>query len=802
MKHTFTKALSATLALLLCAALVACKDNTPGDGSDDERIVEPVAVDHVWKSEYISFPDGIRGYLSDDCVVIGDTLTMSGSRIISEEPYEAEPVNITFHISDRTFTWETSETANQGMQEADKDGFYWYTNNTVAYDGGEIVMMNGFNDTTGEEQYRLSRTAADGTTLWNINLQEQFQNASDRGWFYISSFVVNEVSQTIYVCTDEGLCAFDMMGKRLYEVSMDGYIESVFTAADGKTYIYGNGRNSATGRFGTVFCPLDDAKGGMGEAITVPETVDLQNANVFMAEGADLFYSNDTGFYSWNFADSEANLLCNWLNSDVSSDETRNPVVISDELILRQSYDPVTGAPQIAVMTPVPPEEVTPKYLIEVAYSDTGATMLQQYAVAFNRSSDKYRVVIKDYNTTANNTDKEPIDVLEQDIVSGYRPDVIIGDDYFNLGNLIDKGLFLDLYTYMDRDDAILSREDFVACVLEPFEDKNGALPLLTTQFSLSTYYAKASVVGNKSVWSIDDVIALQNSLSEGQYLFSMYLGAGDPEYGRDSKTALLELLLPYSLSAFVDEKTAKCTFDDGRFATLLEFCATCPVLDTATLGNDGTGGMFRDGSLVLKEDSWMTGISNYLQTKYYEFGGEDMAMIGYPTADPDVKNGTVIVPQSQWGITKDSPVADGAWEFITSTFGNLDENNYYRMHTFPSARAALDFLFEQEELQYYVFRENGWSGTSVAPGEEFVPDEWFMQEIEEGGVLGHMAEEDKAELLAIFESAELVRGTNTAILDLIREDVSAYFAGAKTLEETVNVIQSRVSVYVSETMG
>ncbi len=794
--------MSAVLALLLCASLAACKGDTP-DNIVEEKRVEPVAVDHVWKSEYITYPDGISGYLGDDCTVSGDILSMTGYRVISEDPYEGENVKLSFSISDRTFTWEADESANQSMREPDQDGFYWHTNNSVACSDGEIAVMNGYSDTTGEEQYRLCRTAADGEELWSINLQEQFQNISDRGWFYIEKFSVNETSGTIYACAGESLCAFDMNGTRLYEVTLDGYIDSMFTAADGKTYIYGNLMDPSTGRWGPVFCPLDDAKGGMGEAISIPETVDLQNADVFMAEGADLFYSNDTGFYSWNFADPEAKLLCNWLNSDVTSDEIRNLVVVSDELLLRQAHDPVSGASQIAVMTPVPPEEVTPKYLIEVAYCNTGSRMLSQYAVAFNRASDKYRVVFKDYSGYYNSEDTEPIDALNQDIVAGYTPDIIIGDSSFNLSDLADKGLFLDLYTYMDKEDAIMTRDDFVPCVLGPFEDENGAMPLLTTSFTLDTVYAKASVVGDKSVWSLEDIMNLQSTLSEEQYLFSAYLNTGDPEYGRDAKMLLLETLLPYSLSAFIDEETAVCTFNDGQFAKLLEFCATCPVLDTSTLDN-GDRGLFREGTLVLKEDNWITEISSYLQTKYYQFGGEDMTVIGYPTADADVKSGTVIVPERRWGITKDSPVADGAWEFITSTFGNINEDNYYRIHAFPAAYGALDAMFASEQLNHYVFEESGWSGTSVAPGEEFVleDNEWIADQIAQGGVYGHMSEEDEAELRAIFEHAELVNDGNTEILDLIREDVSAYFAGAKTLDETVKVVQSRVSIYVSEKQG
>ena len=130
-----------------------------------------------------------------------------------------------------------------------------------------------------------------------------------------------------------------------------------------------------------------------------------------------------------------------------------------------------------------------------------------------------------------------------------------------------------------------------------------------------------------------------------------------------------------------------------------------------------------------------------------------------------------------------------------------MDGDRYYHRTGFPPFRAALDRMFEEESRSYYVFRENGWSGTSVAEGEEFNIDEqeWLQDEIANGGVFGHMSEEDEAELRAILESVTLTTEYDQEIMALIREDASAYFAGAKSLEETVKVIQSRVSIYVAE---
>ncbi len=52
---------------------------------------------------------------------------------------------------------------------------------------------------------------------------------------------------------------------------------------------------------------------------------------------------------------------------------------------------------------------------------------------------------------------------------------------------------------------------------------------------------------------------------------------------------------------------------------------------------------------------------------------------------------------------------------------------------------------------------------------------------------------------------AELLDGANTSLDDrstvwsIISEDASAYFAGAKTLDETVKIIQNRVETYIAE---
>ncbi len=773
---------SILLTILLTFSLFACNTDDTED-TPTQPMHEPVAVDHVWKSDYFHYPENVRG-TPNPYTLDGNTLRFSGIRVLSDEPYEYESVEIAFDLTEQTFT--VTPTDGEEPSRA----------LTLTCEDGKIRLFSAFDEITHEESYTLSKTDNDGNILWEIDAKAQFQKlAGGRPWFSVRSLLQNPQTGTIYIVTEQNIAAISPDGKRLYELVSEDFFDNVFATEDA-VYAVARERNVENNTIQTVFLPIDDTKQDFGTPIPVPATVDLLNADVYTAPGYDLFYANDVGLFGWNTADPEPTQLCNWVNSDMTVRDANSMILLSSTLALRTAYDPVSGAQQLCVMTPVPPEEVTPKYLITVAYSENGSNDMQAFAVAFNRESEQYRVVLKDYSQYYTQ-DNSAADILNREIVAGDVPDIIVDSAMeFDTDNLAKKGLFLDLNTYLDAPDAAVTRDAFLPCVLEPFELSDGILPWLVSGFNLRTIYGSRDVLGDRQVWSLDDIMALEESLSDEQYLFFMYLD-GNRENG---SMQLLNRLIPYSLSVFVDTKNGTCSFDDGRFADLLHFCHTASILDTSTLPN-GVVEKFRDGTLILRESVNLSEIAGYLKTKYYDFGGENMTVIGYPTADEDAVSGTAIHPLRKYCITKDSPVADGAWEFILSTFGDLGADYYYHVSGFPSMRAALDRMFENESRSYYVFREDGYSATSVAEGEEFNMDEqeWLQNDISNGGVFGHMSEEDEAELRAILESVTLTTEFDQEIMSLIREDASAYFAGAKSLEETVKIIQSRVSIYVSE---
>jgi multiple sugar transport system substrate-binding protein len=53
--------------------------------------------------------------------------------------------------------------------------------------------------------------------------------------------------------------------------------------------------------------------------------------------------------------------------------------------------------------------------------------------------------------------------------------------------------------------------------------------------------------------------------------------------------------------------------------------------------------------------------------------------------------------------------------------------------------------------------------------------------------------------MFALFDSIEGVYRENTAIINIIGEEIEAFFAGNKSAEETARIIQNRATTYLEE---
>ena len=81
------------------------------------------------------------------------------------------------------------------------------------------------------------------------------------------------------------------------------------------------------------------------------------------------------------------------------------------------------------------------------------------------------------------------------------------------------KGLFEDLYPYIDKDDAF-RREDFFPNVLKAYEN-NGKLYRLVPRFTVYTVTGKTADVGDRTGWTLQDLRDVMASKPEGMEAFA-----------------------------------------------------------------------------------------------------------------------------------------------------------------------------------------------------------------------------------------------------------------------------------------
>jgi hypothetical protein len=64
-----------------------------------------------------------------------------------------------------------------------------------------------------------------------------------------------------------------------------------------------------------------------------------------------------------------------------------------------------------------------------------------------------------------------------------------------------------------------------------------------------------------------------------------------------------------------------------------------------------------------------------------------------------------------------------------------------------------------------------------------------------------HMEEKEKEQLLRLIDTASLNDAIDYTLYYTLQEEAQSYFAGDKTLDEAVDVIQRRASLFVAERM-
>ena len=649
-------------------------------------------------------------------------------------------------------TWESWFDAPEGMSEDDPD--YW---NYYKY----------------EENWFVRTMDPTGRTLNTTKIEI---NAND--WFWPNSMAYTD-GKVLLACSD-GLRIFNADGSPAAKISMDGYVQSVLTLSDGTPCIVYSDNMTYETRLGAI----DLSNGRIKQTWNCPS-----NSYGFLSGGGDydLYYQSGINIYGYKLDTESGEKLFDWLNVDVIQDNLGGYTVRQDGSIFAvtnawdSNWENVTTefvTIEKKSFSDVPQKE---ELTLACQWPDSN---LQEAVVRFNRNSN-VRINVVDYSQYNNEDDwNAGMTKLTTEIMAGTMPDILAlsGLPYQQMAA---RGLLEDLYPYMEKDKEI-DRDDFLPNVLRALE-VGGKLYSTVTNFTVVTLAGASSVVGDEPGWSFDDLQAALRSMPDGCTVLDQYTTSGD----------ILRAELTIDADYYIDWETGKVNFDSKEFVDLLNFSKLFPnSYDWNTYEwdpNDTTANRIAEGKQMLMQ--MYIGSFEDLVSNEAQFGGK-MTYIGYPTVSGV---GSYLNLTSGYGISSSCSDKEAAWQFLRGFMTEKAlEGRYY--WGFPANRnllekklqEAMTVEYEKDAKGNYRLDDNG-ERIPVAKGG------FWAEGMDEPTMFYALTQEQADKVMAVINSTDKLYMENTAVLDIIFEQLDAFLSGQKSAEEVAKLVQGKMSIYVNE---
>lgn len=510
-----------------------------------------------------------------------------------------------------------------------------------------------------------------------------------------------------------------------------------------------------------------------------------QGSNSGLIPGADgLFLSfNDRSVYQYGVNNQSSDMIFDWIDCNLEGAYSRILGVLEDGRIVAAYGDAKGRNFGLALLTRTKLDPGAQKEKIILATMVESAA-LKAAVVEFNKSHDKYQIVIWDYfdeNISGMTLWNEGITRLNNDIISDRCPDMI--DLYgLDVDLLAKKGVFEDLNPYLEKS-ARLNREDFLEGIINAYTFDN-VLTAIPYDFCVQTVAGSSTELAGIREWTIEEVIAFAEA-HPGAQLFD-----------RVDKGYILEYLMRFNEELFIDWSTGECRFDSEEFKRILQFAASLP--DESDQNGEKLSRPMRvqKGEVLLMEDFLYNFSCPQVHRALYR---GDVEYIGYPTVSGD-RGHYIIFAKQIYGITTKSEHKEMAWEFIESVLTR--ERRYSKVWMgFCSLKSNLEAQIWEALHSGYVLDENG-ELMLDENGEPIIKTDIDTYQQDDFLYSYRPITQDEIDLvLKVIDEVSIKAENDNGIMSIISEEAAAFFAGQKTVNEVAALIQNRISIYVSERM-
>lgn len=812
MKNTVRLFAALLAALLICTALGGCFGSS-------KPLPEKQTVDKVYR------------YTTTELLHIQNEVTsgeeFNGSTQIGQTNLDANGYLYTVQELDKNYaitamkavlgSYDGGETVEIALPVYDNENGYRGIRDMVRLPDGllttvyENVLVDEKNYVY-ENRFLVEIYNMDGTLRSSLNVSDLFEKPADSENYYFgienAFYGAGDLFVTCYG-SDETvrgkLFRFGLDGTKKESITLlpegtDGYVQSARMLGENKllvpveTYT----QNDYKQQLVTI-----DLNTGERTETDVGNNYEIMYRSFVGADGG-LYYSNENGIFSFDLATGEEEKLVDFLNSDYIYRYGNFFAVDRDKFVtLKQDEDYEKGelSLELSVLTKVPDEELVPKYLVTVA-SAGGAYSFREQIVEFNLASEEYRIKYLDYSEYNTEEDYQAGQKkLQEDILAGNVPDVLITDQEFSAAKYANKNLFLDLYTFIDQD-PVLTRDKFLDNVLAACET-NGKLYEIPTNMYLMGFMGHKDKIGDFRGLTLREFTEKVKALPEGVTFFR------EGDYSREN---LLEVFFFINYVNFLDPATGLCRLNNDEFKAMLEWLATQPEksrweqedFNYETFDHEAYQNMYKEGKAIATWTS-LDSFNSFLNYSY-DFGDAPLDFIGAPA--PDREGMVFTATNLKFLVSAKSAFPEQAWNFVKVFF--TEENQRELGWGFPVTKAALD-AEKQEALDEIARREAEAAENSANNG--IANDDVAVEEVIVGGsgIVTMPVYPSRERRYATVEDVEAIYGYvknvkkqmryDSSILDIIKEEASEYFGGKKSIDDAAAHAESRINIKLGEQM-
>ncbi|MGM9542639.1 MAG: extracellular solute-binding protein [Candidatus Limivicinus sp.] len=343
-----------------------------------------------------------------------------------------------------------------------------------------------------------------------------------------------------------------------------------------------------------------------------------------------------------------------------------------------------------------------------------------------------------DYQIQVENVGNVEESQLNARIISGDGPDLYYTGSTEGFGSLSSDAVFEDLFPFIQASEQVCE-ENLIMPLIESVNDGNEIF-IFPVNFVLYTAVCWNGFIPVSSL-SLSEINMLPQVQNGDVSIFPSYFSATDVWYW----------LSNLYVCKYLDKERAVCNFKTDEFIELLEFCTT---IDETPQEQDIPS---------IFSFEWIPGTLRMLY--YQETFGESFEL--------NTAFGSGFGVEMAFAISNTSERKDGAWKFI----------EYCHVADIAGERFSLPASATRLEQ---LLNEARNSGIWWEERQQYIPlSNYTIDELEK----------------AIYGTKNQFANDDT-ILKIVEEEANKFFAGDKSAEDTVEIIQSRVNIFLAEQYG